>query len=174
MNAEQTERILTETAAFWARVEILGRRTYHGRVTVETLGGASLLRVEVPALPELTKRERGYWLCEGETASSYGLAEVTYPAQAGETHFVGLGSIYEITPMPEEVLMALYGKIATRNQPTRVVRVTEARQIEGDVAESDEDEENDCCECPTAADREDGCHCDCHEDADADDGDIKF
>lgn len=146
MNAEETERILTETAAFWARVEILGRRTYHGRVTVESLGGAALLRVDVPALPEITVRERGYHCCEGEESSSYGLVNTTYPPKAGETHLVGIGSIYEITPMPEAVLMAVYGKQATRGEATGVVRIQEAPQLEaGEIVtgqDSDDEDES--------------------------------
>lgn len=140
MDAEQTERILTETSAFWARVEILGRRTYHGRVTVESLGGAALLRVDVPALPEITVRERGYHCCEGEESNRYGLTNVTYPPKAGETHLVGIGSIYEITPMPEAVLMEVYAKQATRGTATAVVRIAETKQIE--AAEEEEETED--------------------------------
>lgn len=141
MDAEQTERILTETSAFWAHVEILGRRSYYGRVTVESLGGTALLRVDVPALPEITVRERGCHHCEGEEseAARYGLANVTYPPKAGETHLVGIDSIYEITPMPEEVLMAVYGKQASRGEATSRVRITEAKQIA--AAEEEEEEE---------------------------------
>lgn len=143
MNAEETERILTETSAFWARVEILGRRTYHGRVTVESLGGAALLRVDVPALPEITVRERGYHCCEGEESASYGLVNVTYPPKAGETHLVGIGSIYEITPMPEAVLMAVYGKQATRGDATAVVRVQGTPQLESGETGHDQDPDDD-------------------------------
>ena len=142
MNAEETERILTEAAAFWAKVEILGRRTYYGRVTVESLGGAALLRVEIPALPEITQRERGYYRCEGEESAKYGLAAVTYPAKAGETHLVGIGSIYEITPMPEAILMTVYSKQAMRGNATACVRIEETKQIEAaaDDQESDDGE----------------------------------
>jgi hypothetical protein len=41
-----------ETKAFesWAVVEVMGRNEYAGFVTTETIGGAAMLRVDVPAI----------------------------------------------------------------------------------------------------------------------------
>lgn len=59
----------------WAIVEVMGRQSYAGRVTEQVFGGASLIRVDVPAI---------------EGAAAF-------------TKLIGVGSIYAITPTTEEV-----------------------------------------------------------------------
>jgi hypothetical protein len=63
----------------WAVVEIFGHQTYVGKVTEQTIGGCSFVRVDVPALAK-TK---------------------TYPGRAAFTKLFGQGAIYAITPMDE-------------------------------------------------------------------------
>ncbi len=69
----------------WAVVEVMGHNTFAGRVTEQAIGGASFVRVDVPAVE----------------ATRY------YPAQAGFTKFLGAGSIYAITPCTEDVVRAV-------------------------------------------------------------------
>lgn len=59
----------------WAIVEIMGHQNYAGRVTEETIGGASFVRVDVPQCGEI----------------------------APFTKLFGGSSIYCITPVTEEV-----------------------------------------------------------------------
>lgn len=59
----------------WAIVEIMGHQTFAGRVTEQTIGGASFVRVDVPA-------------SDGKPAF---------------TKIFGAGSIYCITPVTEEI-----------------------------------------------------------------------
>src|SRR5574343_1482457 len=100
MTGEQADKLLSPDNSFWARVEMMGRRIYHGKVTTEALGGAALLRVDIPPIPEMTVREKGYYRAENDSEGgyqSYGIFDITYPATAGESHLIGIASIYEIT-----------------------------------------------------------------------------
>lgn len=131
MTGEQADKILSPDNSFWARVEMMGRRIYHGKVTTEAIGGAALLRVDVPPIPEMTVQERGYYRAENDddaAAGKYGLFDLTYPASAGETHLVGIASIYEITPMTEAVATTLAAK-ARSLHPIRIVRIGEAKML---------------------------------------------
>jgi len=60
----------------WCVVEVMGRRMYGGRVTEQTLGGATFIRVDVP-----------------ENASV---------GRSAFTKLLTAGSIYAITPCSEE------------------------------------------------------------------------
>lgn len=147
MTGEQADRLLSAESAFWAQVEVVGRRTHYGKVTVETLGGAALLRVDTPPIPEGTVRERGYFTpstqADGEAAvCQYGVYDVTYPTTPGSTHLIGIGSIYEITPMAEATVIALVARQRNGTQPIKVVRVADAKLIEA-AEENDEDDEDD-------------------------------
>lgn len=59
----------------WAIVEVMGHQTYAGFVQEQTIGGASFIRVDVPAVGE----------------------------HQAFTKLLGSGSIYAITPVSEEV-----------------------------------------------------------------------
>lgn len=123
MTAEQTERILTDTAQFWATVEIMGHRVYHGQVSTETIASAAFLRVDVPAIPEHTRRERGYFKAEENQEAAWGLYDVTYPISPGKSYLIGLGSVYMITPVAEETARKLAAGQAVLGDPIRVVRI---------------------------------------------------
>ena len=62
----------------WAIVEVMGHRRFSGRVTEQSLGGTSFVRVDVPA----TKRTAPF------------------------TKLLGAGSIYCVTPCTEEIARA--------------------------------------------------------------------
>src|SRR6185437_6905021 len=70
----------TETEKFdqWALVEIMGHRKLAGRVTEQTIGGAALLRVDVPE----TSRQPAF------------------------TSFVGGSAIFSLTPVTEAIARA--------------------------------------------------------------------
>ena len=149
MNGEQADQLLTSDSSFWALVEVVGRRTHYGKVSVETLAGAALLRVDTPAVPEATKRVRGYLRAEGDDPLdevSFGLYDVTYAAKPARTHLVGFGSIYMITPMTEQQIMQILEP--TGGKMVRVVRVTDQPQLAAPVEPhcgneiEDEDEED--------------------------------
>lgn len=66
----------TEKFDEWAIVEVMGRQTFAGRVTEQTFGGTSFVRVDVPAVN----------------------------GTPGFTKLVGSASIYAITPTTKEVV----------------------------------------------------------------------
>ncbi len=72
MNAE------AQKLEMWAIVEVMGHNRFAGFVTEQPVGGASLLRIDVPEV-------------EGRAAF---------------TKFIGVGSIYAITPCTEETARA--------------------------------------------------------------------
>lgn len=79
---------MTETNQFesWAVVEVMGHRKFAGFVSEQAIGGASFVRVDVPAVGDL-------------------------PAF---TKLLGGGSIYAITPCTEETARAFAGNFQQR------------------------------------------------------------
>jgi hypothetical protein len=65
----------------WAILEVMGHRTYAGRVTEQVIAGAALLRIDVPET----------------TAIDGGLPTPAF------TKMVGIGSVYCLTPCAEDV-----------------------------------------------------------------------
>ena len=108
-----TDKYLTEGASFWARVEVVGRRTYYGQVTVESLGGAAFFRVEIPEKPPGSREERGYHRLAEESTALWGRYRIHEGSVPGQTILIGTGSIYQITPMPEETVKKLHYECVT-------------------------------------------------------------
>lgn len=80
----------------WAIVEIMGHQKYAGLVTSEVIGGASFVRVDVPA-------------CDGKQAF---------------TKLFGAGSIYCITVVSKEVAVAMAAGM--RREPVNVYDLPES------------------------------------------------
>ncbi len=144
MTGETAERLLTERAEFWAHVEVIGRREHFGKVTIESIGGAAFFRVDVPDKPPVTERERGHYRVEGDQLGvhAYGYYEVTRGPVAGQTFLIGPGSIYQITPIPEEVARQQAGK-RVQGEVLNVVRIEEVKAIAGNVVDTDDDDDDD-------------------------------
>ena len=87
MDTNENEKIDT-----WGVCEVMGRQTFAGRISEHTIGGTALLRVDVPAVPE--KKIPPTWS---------GDQERVLPPQNAFTKYIGLGSIYALTPCTEEV-----------------------------------------------------------------------
>lgn len=83
----------------WAVVELFGHQQIAGRVTEETIGGCSFLRVDVPDQPALPAR-------------SYYAASEALPAY---TRFFGQGAIYALNPCTESAARGVAARI--RAQP---------------------------------------------------------
>jgi len=77
---------MAEPFASWAVVEVMGHVRMAGMVSEQTIGGAALIRVDVPEVP-------GH-------DDEWGR---TYPPVAAFTKFLGSGSIYSLTPCTEAV-----------------------------------------------------------------------
>lgn len=89
----------------WAIVEVMGHNTFAGRVTEQSVGGASFIRVDVPAVPG------SKWESE----------------QPAFTKLIGAGSIYAITPCSEEV--ARRAALSFHARPITVVDIKHPKAI---------------------------------------------
>lgn len=69
----------------WAIVELMGHMKIAGRVTEQTIAGAAMLRVDVPA----------------------------FEAQPAFTRFFGASAIYSINPTTEEIARSMAGGCAS-------------------------------------------------------------
>jgi len=81
----------------WAIVEIFGHQRYAGRVSEQTIGGCSFVRVDIPELPE-------------RIANDYGQAR-RQPPVAGFTKLFGQGAIYSMTFVDEAIAKATAAQI---------------------------------------------------------------
>lgn len=80
----------TKTFESWAIVEVMGHRQFAGWVTEQALGGASFVRVDVPAVQ-----------AEGEDLPAF-------------TKLLGAASIYAISPCTEETARAFAARARVR------------------------------------------------------------
>ncbi|MEN1679943.1 MAG: hypothetical protein AAGJ46_10135 [Planctomycetota bacterium] len=82
----------TNQASFeeWALVEVMGHRQYAGRVTEQVIGGASFVRVDVPAVPAI---------------------DANHHARPAFTKILGAGSIFCLTPCTEEAARAMAARM---------------------------------------------------------------
>lgn len=148
MTNEAAERLLTEHSAFWAHVEVIGRREHWGKVTIESIGGAAFFRVDTPDKPPVTEKRRGHYKAEGDPETGcalYGLCEVTEGPVPSQTVLVGPGSIYSITPMAEETVRREHYKRVS-GETVRVVRVEEVKELPaapGDMFDGYEGDDDD-------------------------------
>jgi len=85
----------------WAIVEVMGHKKYAGFATEHTIGGAALIRVDVP---------------ETKQVGMHGLEMTTKPY----SKLIGVGSIYCITPCTEEIGRACATRLEQYSQPIPV------------------------------------------------------
>jgi hypothetical protein len=89
MNTQEVDKQAFEQ---WAVVEIFGHQRIAGKVTEQTIGGCSFVRVDVPDLPE-------------RTVDDYGTPK-RIPPIAGFTKLYGNGAIYSMTFVDEAIAKA--------------------------------------------------------------------
>ena len=80
-----------KTFECWAIVEVMGHRQFAGFVSEQAIGGASFVRVDVPAVQ-----------VDGEQLPAF-------------TKLLGAGSIYAISPCTEDTAKAFAAKARTRS-----------------------------------------------------------
>ena len=80
----------TKTFESWAIVEVMGHRQFAGFVTEQAIGGASFVRVDVPAVH-----------ADGDELPGF-------------TKLLGAGSIYAISPCTEETAKAFAARARAR------------------------------------------------------------
>jgi hypothetical protein len=123
----------------WCIVELFGHTKLAGLVSEQNIGGAVLVRVDVPEV----QRE----------ASTGKMVNGRYEEQkfvetiAAFTRFYGAGAIYSITPTSEEVARAVAQRIASRpiaafELPTLRALNSPAKSEEPDDHDGADDEES--------------------------------
>jgi hypothetical protein len=100
----------------WAIVELMGHRRIAGRVSEQAIGGASLLRIDVPECPEIPAHEVERW-----GARHVVPAQPEIPAY---TQFYGVASVYCLTPTTEEI-----ARRVTQQQRERPVALFDASAV---------------------------------------------
>lgn len=97
MKNEETGKLET-----FAIVEVMGHGKFAGFVQQVPMGGAAMIRVDVPEIPE-SEEEYNSW---DPVTGKMGTAKRKIPAMPAFTKFLGISSIFAITPCSEEVAMA--------------------------------------------------------------------
>lgn len=103
----------------FAIVEIMGHQQIAGFAQTVTFGGTVMLRVDAPDLAERTEKiNKTFDYERGEYVS----ADQVYPAEAGFTQYIGMGSIYRLTPCTEDT--ARKASERRRTQSPKLLNVT--------------------------------------------------
>jgi hypothetical protein len=122
----------------WAIVELFGHKRMAGYLSTQEIGSAAMIRIDVPETPaEPAGALLGHWNASPNATAAY-------------TKFLGVGSIYGITPCTEEVARKAARAIERHNDPLPVqlprlpapATVGAGEDLDLDDAElSDDDEE---------------------------------
>jgi hypothetical protein len=130
-----------EKQEFWAVVEVMGHKVFPGRVSDQTLGSASFVRVDVPAVePRQVKDKQRVW---DENASKYTYVDFMREVEGAPayTKIIGSGSIYCITPCTEEVARQVAEQ--RRERPVDIIDIARPSAMRALAASHDEDDEDD-------------------------------
>ena len=125
--AEQSERFDS-----WAVVELFGHQRLAGRVTEQTIGGCSFLRLDVPE--QVYTETRGDYDDQGKHRVFP--VEVTVPAY---TKFLTQGAIYAMTPCAEDVAREVLKRL--RTQPIQHIELSKVKALPGPAAGGGEDDD---------------------------------
>jgi hypothetical protein len=114
----------------WAVAEMMGHQTFAGRVSEHTIGGAALLRIDIPAVPEKTippayVGDRGRVL----------------RGQPPFTKYFALGALYALTPCTEEVARCVAEQ--ARKYPVDLVAMPQVETLALTARDEEYDREND-------------------------------
>ena len=120
----------------WAVVEQMGHNQYAGKVSEFQLGGASLIRIEVPEIPERKRMRTTHDYRTGECINQ----EETVPGRQAFTKFIGPASVFAITPCTEEV--ARKAAEGMRADPITCVAMPETRALIASAESEDDEEDN--------------------------------
>lgn len=127
----------------WAIVEQMGHNRYAGRISEFQIGGAALIRIEVPAIPERRHKIKQDW--DPQTGDYYtdGPREVesVIPARQAFTKLIGVQSIFAITPCTEEVARAAAEQM--RAEPVTCIQIPERLMIPASTEDNSRDPEGD-------------------------------
>lgn len=118
MNQEQAQPGQIET---WAIVEIFGHHKLVGFCRTVAMGSACMLRVDVPELPEEQEEYGAYEWNEKAQRNETVRKTRTIAAVPSFTRFLGIGSIFSLTPCSEEFARAAQKRM--RIAPPTIVEI---------------------------------------------------
>jgi hypothetical protein len=123
----------------WYILEIFGHQRFAGYLTVQNIGLAAMVRLDVPPLAERERvsKRPGYvgdQYCPAGTAIKEGSVQ-------GYTKLFGVGAIYAMTPCTKEACLAAVEEIQPR--PMTPISIPETKAIAAAVTtELDDDDED--------------------------------
>lgn len=108
----------------WAIVEVMGHGRFAGFVQQVPFGGAAMIRVDVP---EILEHEEEYDAWEGSVCAGKEKKKRKVPGSAAFTKFLGVSSIFAITPCSKEVAIAAVKSF--RSAPVTILEMPARRMI---------------------------------------------
>jgi hypothetical protein len=106
----------------WAIVEVMGHQVYAGFVRQVSVGGAAMIRVDVPELPPREEKYESY-----DDAGKLVYKKRIIPGVPAFTKLLGVSSIFAITPCSKEAAEAAIERFRAR--PMNVVDVPGQRSL---------------------------------------------
>lgn len=135
MTQEQAQPGQIET---WAIVEIFGHQKIVGFCRTVAMGSACMLRVDVPELPE-EQQEYGAYKWNEKTQMNETVRKTrTLAAVPSFTRFLGISSIFSLTPCSEEFARAAQKRM--RIAPPTMVEMPQQRALPAPDDGDDEEE----------------------------------
>ncbi len=129
MSESETDPGKLET---WAIVEVMGHNRYAGFVQQVPFGGAAMIRVDVPEIAE-------YWVDMPDWENGGQPRRHLVPGTPAFTKFLGISSIFAITPCTQEAAMAAVR--AFRSAPVTILDLPQRRALpQIDAEDADEPE----------------------------------
>lgn len=123
----------------WYILEIFGHQRFAGYLTVQNIGIAAMLRLDVPPLAERERvlKRPGY---AGDQYCPAG-TRIKEGAVQGYTKLFGVGAIYSMTPCTKDACLAAVEEIQPR--PMTPIAIPETKAIPAAAIVTDADAEDD-------------------------------
>ena len=116
----------------WAIVEVMGHQRYAGFVRQVPMGGAVMIRVDVPELPEKDEVYTDYDYSDGYGRQVKKTRKL--PAVPAFTKFLGVSAIFALTPCTEEMARAAVEK--WRSVPAVELAMPARRMLPGTTSQN--------------------------------------
>lgn len=117
----------------WAIVEMFGHQRIAGRVRAESFGAACLIRVDVP---EIERRAAQRWDVKKKMYAPGPMQRI-----AAFTKFIGVSSIYALTPVTEELAREAARECAA--EPVNAFGLESVRNLNRALPAGEEEDQDD-------------------------------
>lgn len=110
----------------WAIVEVMGHNRFAGYVQQVPMGGAAMIRIDVPEIPD---HEEEYDEWAGSVCAGKEKKKRKVQGSPAFTKFLGVSSIFAITPCSKEAAIAAVNQF--RSAPVTILEMPARRMIAG-------------------------------------------